>query len=65
MSNANFDRLYKVSKLRQARESLQEWEKSRALPNLTAEDIDFLDRAIVAAKQVVREREQAVREWWT
>jgi len=65
MSTATFDRLYKQGKLRQARESLREWEKSRARTDLTAEDIAFLDRAIVSAKETIKRREQALREWWT
>jgi len=64
-SNTAFDRLWKQGKLQQARESLAAWQESRALPNLTAEEIAFLDRAIEGGKQLVVDRQRALREWWT
>lgn len=65
MSNANFDRLYKIHKLQQARESLAAYTQSRSRTDLTAADIDFLDRAIVAGRENVARCERAIREWWT
>ncbi len=64
-ANVNFDRLYKAQKLQQARESLAAYTQSRSRSDLTAADVDFLDRAIVKARQNVERWERWVREWWS
>ena len=63
--NRNFDRLFKIGKLAEAREMLAAWEKSRSLPNLTAAEAEFLERSIAASKANVAAWERAVKEWWT
>jgi multidrug resistance efflux pump len=50
MSNTNFDRLDKQCELANARDMLKHAETSRARTDLTASEIDFLDRTIAAAK---------------
>jgi hypothetical protein len=51
MSNTNFDRLDKQCELANARDMLKQAEISRARTDLTATDVDFLDRTIAAAKR--------------
>lgn len=62
--NASFDRLYKLQNLRSAKESLNEWRKSRALENLTSEEIEFLDRAIISSEKHVAVCERHLKAWW-
>lgn len=61
MSNSNFDQLFKAQMLEQSREILAGWEASRARTDLTAAEIDFLDRAIANSRIVVELRKQALR----
>ena len=58
MSNTNFDRLDKKCELANARDMLKQAETSRARTDLTASDIDFLDRTIVAARARIERAER-------
>lgn len=57
MSNTNFDRLDKQCELLNARDMLKQAEISRARTDLTASDVDFLERTIVAARKRLAQAE--------
>ena len=62
MSNAAFDKLDRAYRLKNAKQALATWQASRARTDLTAADVEFLDRQIEGAKKWIADVQ--AEAWW-
>ncbi len=61
MSNQAFDQLCRRLELSDARNALAAYESARKQPDLTAQDIEFLDRAIPETRKRIEAAERNAR----
>jgi rubrerythrin len=63
MSNAAFDRFYKATEIKMARDTLETYTK--ALETVQdAEGREFLERAIVGQRQRLEAAKEMAKRWW-
>lgn len=62
MSNGAFDRLDRAIRLRNAKESLATWQAARRRTDLSAADVEFLDRQIAGAQKWIND--VRMEGWW-
>ena len=58
MSNVAFDQLCRRMELSDARAALEAYETAQTRTDLTAEDVDFLTRAVAATKKRIADAER-------
>lgn len=65
MSNMSFDQLDKKIRLENAQETVAIYTQALSRPDLTEADVEWLNRAVAAAKTHAEAAQRRLQEWWS